>query len=433
MLDEATGETRVAKVPTSRPDQSAGFLAGIQAVAPDMRRIASVVHGTTAGTNALLERKGARIGIITTAGFRDVLVMRRRDRPRTWGLRGDFTPIVPRDLRLEVDERTLADGAVLTAVNISQVQDAARRLLEDGCLAVAVLFVNAYANPENEDLATAAIRQIWPNDHVSSSSDILPEIREFERFSTTALNAYLQPEVSGYLHRLASALQGQGFDGEFLIVQSNGGVMTVDMRADFVQTVNTMTQGADLAVLTALMQSHFDAGQAQLNTAGVTFAGREAEFSLDMAYVGQTHTVPVALPVTIEGVRILPPTPEDIAAAFERAYLATYGRLLPGGVTRILNLRSAITGIRPKFDLTAFAPSLDATLAIARRGSRRAHLGGGWVVAAIWDRLALPLDAVVKGPAILEQPDTTIVIEPGLQGRVDAWGNLILTRTEAAA
>jgi N-methylhydantoinase A/oxoprolinase/acetone carboxylase beta subunit len=332
-----------------------------------------------------------------------------------------------------VDERTLADGAVLTAVNISQVQDAARRLLEDGCLAVAVLFVNAYANPENEDLATAAIRQIWPNDHVSSSSDILPEIREFERFSTTALNAYLQPEVSGYLHRLASALQGQGFDGEFLIVQSNGGVMTVDMRADFVQTVNTMTQGADLAVLTALMQSHFDAGQAQLNTAGVTFAGREAEFSLDMVYVGQTHTVPVALPVTIEGVRILPPTPEDIAAAFERAYLATYGRLLPGGVTRILNLRSAITGIRPKFDLTAFAPSLDATLAIARRGSRRAHLGGGWVVAAIWDRLALPLDAVVKGPAILEQPDTTIVIEPGLQGRVDAWGNLILTRTEAAA
>jgi len=249
MLDEATGETRVAKVPTSRPDQSAGFLAGIQAVAPDMRRIASVVHGTTAGTNALLERKGARIGIITTAGFRDVLVMRRRDRPRTWGLRGDFTPIVPRDLRLEVDERTLADGAVLTAVNISQVQDAARRLLEDGCLAVAVLFVNAYANPENEDLATAAIRQIWPNDHVSSSSDILPEIREFERFSTTALNAYLQPEVSGYLHRLASALQGQGFDGEFLIVQSNGGVMTVDIAC--ARPVRTALSGPAAGVIAA--------------------------------------------------------------------------------------------------------------------------------------------------------------------------------------
>ena len=240
----------------------------------------------------------------------------------------------------------------------------------------------------------------------------------------------------GALHAgalMAEVGLGSAIVPRFPGVTSALGCVIADMRADFVQTVNTMTQGADLAVLTALMQSHFDAGQAQLNTAGVTFAGREAEFSLDMAYVGQTHTVPVALPVTIEGVRILPPTPEDIAAAFERAYLATYGRLLPGGVTRILNLRSAITGIRPKFDLTAFAPSLDATLAIARRGSRRAHLGGGWVVAAIWDRLALPLDAVVKGPAILEQPDTTIVIEPGLQGRVDAWGNLILTRTEAAA
>jgi len=669
MLDEATGETRVAKVPTSRPDQSAGFLGGIRAVAPDMGKIASVVHGTTAGTNALLERKGARIGIITTEGFRDVLEMRRRDRPRTWGLRGEFEPVVPRDLRLEVAERTLADGTVLTPVDIAAVLAAARQLLDQGCLAVAVLFVNAYANPKNEDLATAAIRAIWPNDHVSASSDILPEIREFERFSTTTLNAYLQPEVSGYLHNLAAALQGQGFEGEFLIVQSSGGVMTVDtacarpvltalsgpaagviaaayiaetagmpdiitgdiggtsfdvslveagrpalaaqtsidfgmvvrtpmieittigagggsiawvdkggllnigpesagstpgpvaygrgntrptvtdanialgridpdhpiggiarlevdaaraaidvhvgaplglttdaaaeailrvansrmagairlvsierghdpkhfafmpfggggalhagalmaevglgsaivprfpgvtsalgcviadMRADFVQTVNTMTQGADTGLLAALMQSHFDAGTAQLDVAGVTFAGRLAEFALDMAYVGQTHTVAVPLPVVVETGRVMPPTSQDIAQAFERAYLATYGRLLPSGVTRILNLRSAITGIRPKFDLTAFAPDPATTLAAARRGTRRAHLGGDWVDAAIWNRLALPLDAVVKGPAILEQPDTTIVIEPGLQGRVDAWGNLILTRTEAA-
>jgi len=668
MLDEATGETRVSKVPTSRPDQSSGFLDGIHAVAPDMSRIASVVHGTTAGTNALLERKGARIGIITTGGFRDVLEMRRRDRPRTWGLRGDFEPVVPRDLRLEVAERTLADGTVLTPVNIVQVQIAARKLLAEGCMAVAVLFVNAYANPENEDRASAAIRAIWPNDHVSASSDILPEIREFERFSTTALNAYLQPEVSGYLQRLAAALHRQGFEGEFLIVQSNGGVMTVetacarpvrtalsgpaagviaaayiaqtagfpdiitgdiggtsfdvslvedgrpalaaqtsidfgmvvrapmieittigagggsiawvdkggllnigpesagstpgpvaygrgntrptvtdanialgridpdkpiggiarldvvaaraaidahvgkplglttdaaaeaivrvansrmagairlvsierghdpkhfafmpfggggalhagalmaevglgsaivprfpgvtsalgcviaDMRTDFVQTVNTMTDGADTAALASLMQTHSDAGQAQLDVAGVTFAGRAAEFALDMAYVGQTHTVAVALPVTREAGRILPPTPQDISAAFERAYMATYGRLLPGGVTRILNLRSAITGIRPKFDLSAFAPDPAATLEAARRGSRQAHLGGDWVETAIWDRLTLPLGAVVRGPAILEQPDTTIVVEPGLEGRVDAWGNLILSRMEA--
>ena len=98
VLDEAAGQAFVAKVPTSRPDQSAGFLAGIARHVPDLAQASVVVHGTTAGTNALLERKGAKIGVITTQGLRDVLEMRRRDRPRTWGLRGDFTPVVPRDL-----------------------------------------------------------------------------------------------------------------------------------------------------------------------------------------------------------------------------------------------------------------------------------------------------------------------------------------------
>jgi N-methylhydantoinase A len=128
--------------------------------------------------------------------------MRRRDRPRTWGLRGDFEPVVPRDLRLEVPERTLADGTIRTPVDLDAVRAAAQELLDKGCEAVAILFANAYANPENEARAVAAVRALWPNSHVSCSSEILPEIREFERFSTTALNAYLQPEVSGYIDRL---------------------------------------------------------------------------------------------------------------------------------------------------------------------------------------------------------------------------------------
>jgi N-methylhydantoinase A len=216
-------------------------------------------------------------------------------------------------------------------------------------------------------------------------------------------------------------------------VTSAMGCVIADMRADFVQTVNAMTASADTAALAALMQAHHDAGQAQLDAAGVAFQAREAAFALDMAYVGQTHTVAVPLPVTITAGQVVAPSVADIAAAFDAAYRATYGRLLPGGTTRILNLRSAITGIRPKFDLTAFAPDPSATLDAARRGSRRAHLGGAWVDAAIWDRLSLPLGAVVAGPAILEQPDTTIVVEPGLMARVDAWGNLILTRQEATA
>lgn len=228
VLDEASGLAEVAKVPTSRPDQSAGFLSGIGARVDDLATVSVVVHGTTAGTNALLERKGAKIGVITTTGLRDVLEMRRRDRPRTWGLRGDFTPIVDRAQRLEVPERTLADGTIRVPVDLDAVRAAAQQLIDDGCIAIAVVFANAYANPENEALAVAAVRDIWPNAHVSCSSEILPEIREFERFSTTALNAYLQPEVSGYLARLETALKSSGFAGEFLIVQSNGGVMDVD-------------------------------------------------------------------------------------------------------------------------------------------------------------------------------------------------------------
>ena len=249
VLDEAAGTATVAKVPTTRPDQSGGFLDGISRQVSDLSTVAVVVHGTTAGTNALLERKGARIGVITTEGLRDVLEMRRRDRPRTWGLRGDFTPVVPRDLRLEVPERTLADGTIRTPVDLDAVLAAAQTLLDQGCAAVAVMFANAYANPANEAAAVAAIREIWPNPHVSASSEILPEIREFERFSTTALNAYLQPEVSGYLDRLETALKQGGFGGEFMIVQSNGGVMAVDTACRL--PVRTALSGPAAGVIAA--------------------------------------------------------------------------------------------------------------------------------------------------------------------------------------
>ena len=249
IMDEATGEASAAKVPTSRPDQSQGFLDGIRKRLPNLAGVATVVHGTTSGTNALLERKGARIGVITTEGFRDVLEMRRRDRPRTWGLRGEFEPVVPRGLRLEVPERVLADGEVLTAVDLGAVRAAGEELLAQGCEAVAVLFVNSYANPENEQAALAVLREFWPNDHVTGSSEILPEVREFERFSTTALNAYLQPEVSGYLARLETAMTKSGFDRSFLIVQSNGGVMTAEAACR--RPVRTALSGPAAGVIAA--------------------------------------------------------------------------------------------------------------------------------------------------------------------------------------
>ncbi len=668
VLDEASGTASVSKVPTTRPDQSGGFLDGIARQVDDLSTVGVVVHGTTAGTNALLERKGAKVGIITTRGLRDVLEMRRRDRRRTWGLRGEFKPVVPRDLRLEVSERTLADGTVRTPADLDEVRAVARSLLEAECLAAAILFANSYANPENEQKAVDAVREIWPNGHVSASAEILPEIREFERFSTTALNAYLQPEVSGYIDRLDNALKGDGFGGEFMIVQSNGGVMgthtacrlpvrtalsgpaagviaagyiaqtagfenvitgdmggtsfdvaliadgksmlspqtsidfgmvvrapmieittigagggsiawvdrggllnigpesagstpgpvayglgntrptvtdanvvlgridpespiggkldrldveaaaqaidehvgaklgltteaaaeailrvansrmagairlvsiergfdpkhfafmpfggggalhtgamlqdvgigraivprypgvtsamgcvIADMRQDFVQTINALTATLDTGGLRKWMQGHVDAGMALLDAAQSRFEAREIVVELDMAYVGQTHTVAVPLPVSVTGGRVQTPTQAQIEAAFDAAYSATFGRLLKNGARRVMNLRTAVIGKRPKFDLSTLAPE-GGSVETARTGSRQVHFGDAWHETAIYDRLELPVGSEIRGPAILVQPDTTVLIDPGLTGRVDAFGNTIIEPDEA--
>lgn len=663
VLDQPSGVASVAKVPTTRPDQSVGLLAGINAQIDDLSDIAGIVHGTTAGTNALLERKGAPVGVIATEGLRDVLEMRRRDRPHTWGLRGNFEPVVPRARRLEVPERTLASGEIRIPVDLGAVRAATQQLLDQGCQAVAILFANAYANPANEAAAAQVVRDIWPNDHVATSAEILPEIREFERFSTTALNAYLQPEVAGYLDRLETALHGEGFGGEFLIVQSNGGVMSVDtacrlpirtalsgpaagviaasyiaetagfadvitgdvggtsfdvslvaggqpgqspqtsidfgmvvrspmieietigagggsiawvdrggllnigpesagsdpgpvaygrgndrptvtdanivlgridpenpigemnrldveaagraidtyvgtplgldrlaaaeailrvansrmagavrlvsiergfnpkrfafmpfggggalhasamlkevglaraivprypgvtsamgcliadMRQDFVQTLNVGLEALAPARLGDLMQKHLQDGIALLDASQVPFEARSQVFELDMAYLGQTHTVAVPVPVAVQDGRLVPPDQSQIAAAFDNTYRASFGRLLDEGQRRVMNLRSAVIGHRPKFDLSTLAPPADATLEHALKSTRAVHFGTSWQDTNIYARLDLPVDVHIDGPAILEQPDTTILVEPGMKARVDSFGNVLI-------
>jgi N-methylhydantoinase A len=662
VLDEAAGVARIVKVPSTRGEEARGFMNGIERVDAAGKggaaAIATIVHGTTVGTNALLERKVARTGIITTTGFRDVLEMRRRDRPATWGLRGNFTPIVPRDLRLEVDERVLADGTVHTDVDIAQVEAAARTLLEAGCEAVCVFFVNAYANPVNEQRAVAAVRALWPNGNVTAATEVLPEIREFERCSTATLNASLQPVVGGYLTRLARDLQAQGFGGELLVVQSNGGIMSretasdvpvrtalsgpaagviacaaiaraagfenvvtgdmggtsfdvslvaggeaslsaqtsiefgmvvrspmiqietigagggsiasvdaggllqvgpesagsvpgpacygrgnprptvtdanvllgriaadrplgggllakldaelaaraigehvaeplgldvhaaaeailtvanakmagairvvsierghdprqfaympfggggalhvcammrevgtttgivprypgvtsalgcviADMRHDSVQTLNQPLAALDTDDLVARVEALGQACQQRLDSAGVRFDAVREVIELDMLYVGQSHTVRV--PVAREAL-----DREGIAQAFEAAYREAFGRALDGIAVRIMNLRYARIGVRPKFDLGVLAPQ--ATEMPAPLGTQRVYHAGRWWDAVRYARLDLPVGAALAGPAILEQSDTTIWLEPGFSGRVDALGNLLVTR-----
>src|ERR1043166_908812 len=180
LFDERTRGFRTAKVPSRRGDEAAGFMNGLAALG-DVAGLGAIVHGTTVGTNTLLERRGPKIGVITTRGFRDVLEMRRRDRRHTWGLWGDFTPIADRDMRVEVNERTLADGSIRTPVDPAEVRAAAKYLLDKGAASVAVAFINSYANAANERGAMAAVREFWPNDFVAASHEVLSEIREFER------------------------------------------------------------------------------------------------------------------------------------------------------------------------------------------------------------------------------------------------------------
>ena len=659
-LDTGKGTFRVAKVPSQRGDEAAGFLAGLAAVG-GVGTLSAVVHGTTVGTNALLERKGARIGLIATRGFRDVLEMRRRDRRRTWGLWGDFVPVVERDLRLEVTERTFADGTIEQGVDEAEVEATGRALLAAGAEAVAVAFINAYANPANERAAVAVLRRLWPNPNVCCSSEILPEIREFERTSTTALNAYLQPVVGAYLGRLEGALAAARFGGAFHIVQSNGGVMSTatarqlpvrtalsgpaagviaaaaiaeaagfpdvitgdlggtsfdvsliasgspsfaaqvavdfglvirtpmveittigagggsicrvdaggllqvgpesagsrpgpvcygagndrptltdanlvlgrinrerpiggglarldaeaaeraialhvgdrlgldavaaaeaivrvanarmagairllsierghdparfalmpfggggalhagalikdlglaaalvprfpgvtsalgciiaDIRHDQVQTMNLALDGIDAAALGARLDAMAGEARGVVERAGLALTALDVRFEADMHYVGQTHSVAVPLPFAATEA-----SESGIRAAFEAAYTAAFSRLLPGIPIRLATVRVIAVGRRPSVDLAALAPGEGATLGAARTGSRPVWFDGAWHEAAIYDRLALPVGARIEGAAILEQPDATIVLDPGLAATVDRFGNLVMRR-----
>ena len=262
-FDSESRAFSVAKVASNRGAEAVGFHAGLRGFGK-LREIDAIVHGTTVGTNALLERHGGRVGLITTRGFRDVLEMRRRDRPHTWGLWGDFRPVVERDMRLEVAERTLADGTIRTALDPAELRAAAAHLLDKGAEALAIVFINSYANPANELAALAALAPVWPNRHIACSSQILPEIREFERCSTTVLNAYLQPKVGDYLAALAGTIAADGFDGQFHIVQSNGGVMSTD--AARLLPIRTALSGPAAGVIAAAAIAA-DAGYTDVITA----------------------------------------------------------------------------------------------------------------------------------------------------------------------
>jgi len=187
LMDEATGQVRIAKVPTTVRNQAEGVLAALREVGIAPAAIKALVHGTTTATNALLERKGAVVGLITTGGFRDVLELGRRTRPTPYGLKGTFEPLVPRDLRLEVPERMDAEGEVVVPLDEGAVRRAAEALRAAGAEALVIHFIHSYVNDRHERRAREIAAAVWPNAYVTVGAELLPEYREFERGSTAAI------------------------------------------------------------------------------------------------------------------------------------------------------------------------------------------------------------------------------------------------------
>jgi N-methylhydantoinase A len=249
LVDDATATVRLAKVPTTVDNQAFGVLAALDSAGAEPGSLDAIVHGTTTTTNAMLERKIARVGLITTRGFRDVLELGRRTRPTPYGLTGRFVPLIPRELRFEVDERMDAEGQVLVPLDEAGVAAAAQRLIAAGAESVVVHFLHSYINPAHEARAAEIVRALWPNPHVTAGHTVVAEYREYERGTTAAVNAAIQPVLHRYIARLRAELAGRGFGRELLVMQGNGGTVSSSIVAE--HAVATVMSGPASGVIAA--------------------------------------------------------------------------------------------------------------------------------------------------------------------------------------
>lgn len=221
------GAVEIAKVPSTPRQPDVGALQAITAARINLNEITDLVHGSTVATNAVLERKGGRVGVFVTAGTRDLFGLQRQDRTAIYDLKyRKPEPVVKRDDICEIDERLAPDGSVVVALDERALTQSAEAFLANGPFdAIAICLLHSYANPSHERRIAEAVGRIAPDIPVTCSCDVSPEFREYERASTTALSAYVQPVISRYLDRFVVELGNGGFAGRFSIMQSNGGRM----------------------------------------------------------------------------------------------------------------------------------------------------------------------------------------------------------------
>ncbi|HET8845914.1 MAG TPA: hydantoinase/oxoprolinase family protein, partial [Ktedonobacteraceae bacterium] len=238
ILDDATGSFAVGKTLTTAQDPSQAvevvLLETLEQGGIGANTVQQLIHGTTLVTNAIIERKGSRTALFATQGFRDSIEIGRENRYELYDLMLEMPqPLVPRYLRFGIPQRTLADGTTLQELDVAFVEQLTRELVTHGIEAIAIAFLNSFANPDAEREARAIVQRVAPHMRVAISSDVVPEIREFERTSTTITNVYVQDRVERYLRELQMRLANLGFQRDLYMMISSGGIVTVDTATRF--------------------------------------------------------------------------------------------------------------------------------------------------------------------------------------------------------
>jgi N-methylhydantoinase A len=282
IMDEATGLIRIEKTSSTR-DPIDGIMSGVAKAGIDLARVALFSHGTTVATNALITRRLPRTAMVSTKGFRDVIEIRRANKEDLWDTYKDVVkPYVPRRDRLTVPERVDAAGRIVEPLDEAAAREIARVLKRRGVAAIAVCFMNAYLNGENERAMRAILAEEMPDVPVSISSEVLPEIFEHERFSTTVANAVLSPVVVDYTSRLGDRLAAEGYARDLLLLHTGGGVMTPASVKDFAARL------AGSGIAAGAIASRYIAGLCGFrNSIGLDMGGTSTDVSL--AYEGQSR------------------------------------------------------------------------------------------------------------------------------------------------
>jgi N-methylhydantoinase A/oxoprolinase/acetone carboxylase beta subunit len=252
LLNDSTGEIKITKCLTTPVDPSDAVEQGIQELekrTPGMTNsLDEVIHGTTLVINSIIERKGAKTGLITTKGFRDVLELGREIRYTAYDVFAESPkPLIPRRYRMEVDERIRSDGTVLKPLDREEAKSVVRELISMGVESIAVCLLNSFENPEHEQVIKRIIEETSPDISVSISYEVLPQIKEYERTSTTVTNAYVKPLTGRYLSKLSGRLESIGFSGKLFIMLSSGGITSIETAAEF--PVRIIESGPTAAVI----------------------------------------------------------------------------------------------------------------------------------------------------------------------------------------